>query len=87
MSQPESETGLERRALRRSVWGNLFFAALGFGFATSSESEAKTSMWRFMESGEISYAETEPANISKAAQMQSERKSGMEVLSCLRGIT
>ena len=31
---------LEQRALRRSVWGNLFFAALGFGFAASSESEA-----------------------------------------------
>jgi len=31
---------LEQRALRRSVWGNLFFAALGFGFAASSESQA-----------------------------------------------
>lgn len=31
---------LEQRALQRSVWGNLFFAALGFGFAASSESEA-----------------------------------------------
>lgn len=31
---------LERRALWRSVWGNLFFAGLGFGFAASSESEA-----------------------------------------------
>lgn len=31
---------LEQKALRRSVWGNLFFAALGFGFAASSESEA-----------------------------------------------
>jgi len=31
---------LEQRALRRSVWGNLFFAALGFGFAASSQSEA-----------------------------------------------
>jgi cation diffusion facilitator family transporter len=30
----------ERRALRRSVWGNLFFAVLGFAFAASSESEA-----------------------------------------------
>ena len=35
-----NKTALERRALRRSVWGNLFFAALGFGFAASSESEA-----------------------------------------------
>jgi len=26
--------------LHRSVWGNLFFAALGFGFAASSQSEA-----------------------------------------------
>jgi cation diffusion facilitator family transporter len=33
-------SGLEQRALRRSVWGNLFFAALGFGFAASSQSEA-----------------------------------------------
>jgi cation diffusion facilitator family transporter len=31
---------LEQKALRRSVWGNLFFAALGFGFAASSQSEA-----------------------------------------------
>ena len=31
---------LEQRALRRSVWGNLLFAALGFGFAASSESDA-----------------------------------------------
>ncbi len=31
---------VESRALRRSVWGNLFFAGLGFGFAASSESEA-----------------------------------------------
>lgn len=31
---------VEQKALRRSVWGNLFFAALGFGFAASSESEA-----------------------------------------------
>ena len=31
---------LEHRALRRSVWGNLFFAGLGFGFAATSESEA-----------------------------------------------
>jgi len=31
---------LEKRALWRSVWGNLFFASLGFGFAASSESEA-----------------------------------------------
>ena len=31
---------VEQRALRRSVWGNLLFAALGFGFAASSRSEA-----------------------------------------------
>lgn len=35
-----NSTAIEQRALRRSVWGNLFFAALGFGFAASSESEA-----------------------------------------------
>lgn len=33
-------SAIEQKALRRSVWGNLFFAALGFGFAASSESEA-----------------------------------------------
>ena len=37
---PVEPRTLERRALRRSVWGNLFFAALGFGFAASSQSEA-----------------------------------------------
>lgn len=36
----DTNTAIEQRALRRSVWGNLFFAALGFGFAASSESEA-----------------------------------------------
>lgn len=39
MSHPHTRR-LEHRALRRSVWGNLFFATLGFGFAASSESEA-----------------------------------------------
>ena len=41
MHQQQVDKGrLEHRALRRSVWGNLFFAALGFGFAASSASEA-----------------------------------------------
>lgn len=39
-SNTSNNTEIEQRALRRSVWGNLFFAALGFGFAASSESEA-----------------------------------------------
>lgn len=42
MTSADTDTNiaLEQRALRRSVWGNVFFAALGFGFAASSESEA-----------------------------------------------